>query len=118
MNKRKLAKFLNKEIIYTATLKVNNKKKYPRSLLVDIKHHGKLYSEHCWISHNISLEKLSVDTKVRFTGTAFMYNDKFNVRKQGLKWCKDFEIMTDEFLGQMKKENIDAHYARKRKGHK
>lgn len=117
MNKRKLSKLLNKEETYTAILGDFDKQK-GRTLLTDVRHQNKLYADHIWISRTLSSKAIAIDSKVSFIGTAFMYNDKFGIRKEGLTKCKSFESIGNGYWEQMHKEKTDAGFKtqRKRKG--
>ena len=117
MTKRKFSKLLNKEAIYTAILKhVADKGEGTRVMISDVKHKNKLYADHAWISRSISTDKIPYNTEISFTGTAYMYNDKFDVRKQGLKSCKNFEIINHDYHDQQDREHHDAIFYKKRKG--
>ena len=117
MSKRKFLKFLGKEIKYTANYEYFCQEK-KRALLTDVKMENKLYADHVWIFTTESSKKIENNSKVMFLATAYMYNDKFNVRKQGLKFCKNFQNLNDEFKDQIIKETKDAKHSKQRTGYK
>ncbi len=99
MTKRKFSKLLNKEVTYTAIKKqnANSKAENPRVLLTDIRHNGKLYADHAWVIGIETLNRISLNSEIEFKGTAYMYNDKYDVRKQGLKWCHHYYKLHEEY---------------------
>ncbi len=119
MTKRKFSKLLNKEARYTAILKqVSEKGIGSRIMIKNVQHKGKEYADHSWIIHSLATRKIPYNSKISFDATAYMYNDKFNVRKQGLKHCKNFEIINDDYIEQQDKETHDNFHYKKRKGHR
>ena len=62
MTKRKFSKLLNKEAIYTATLKHKAEDPIQRIMIQDVKHKDKLYADHTWIPTSISTDKIPFDT--------------------------------------------------------
>ena len=117
MSKRKFLKLLGKEVKYTANYEYFCTDKN-RALLTDIKNENKLYADHAWVLAHESTKKMGNNIKVSFMATAYMYNDKFNVRKQGLKFCKNFQKLSDDFNNQMNKETKDAKHSKQRTGYK
>ena len=117
MSKRKFLKLLDKEVKYTANYEYFCPDKN-RILLTDVKSDNKIYADHAWIRTHESTKKLKDNTKISFLGTAYMYNDKFDVRKQGLKYCKNFQELSDDFGAQIQKEKNDAKQCKQRTGYK
>ncbi len=114
MNKRKFSKLLNKEVEYTAT-KADGTIKGNRVLLRNVKYEGKLYSDHVWVYPNEILTLFDVDTDVLFKATAYMYNDNFNTRKQGLRACNSYQKINHDYNNNILKENSNALQKKKRK---
>ncbi|MCD6435638.1 MAG: hypothetical protein J7L15_04555 [Clostridiales bacterium] len=114
MTKRKFSKLLNKEVTYTAikTQKSAPKAENPRVLLTDIKHKGKLYADHAWVIDIDTLNRIPIGSEIEFKATAYMYNDKFDVRKQGLKWCHHYYKLHEEY--HKDKATEDLNQMRKR----
>ena len=116
MTKRKFSKLLNKEVKYTAVLKQISNDTGSRVMIQNVMYGNKLYSDHSWIKSSITTEKIPYNSKISFEATAYMYNDKFGIRKQGLKSCKNFEIINEDYTEQQDKETHDNFHYRKRKG--
>ena len=117
MNKRKFSKLLNKKAEYTAT-KLDTP--YPheggRILLKDVRYKGKLYADHIWVTNTDALERFEHGSEIGFTGTGYMYTDKFSIRKQGLKHCHDYHKLLDNYTKAEATENLKQMYKRKDKG--
>ena len=115
MTKRKFSKLLNKETTYTAT-KDRFDKVIGRILLKDIKYNGKVYADHVWVREESVLNRIIKETKISFKGTAYMYNDKFGIRKQGLKHCHDYTKLNEDYTQEDSKENLKQMRKRKDQG--
>ncbi len=117
MTKRKLSKLLNKETEFTAILKhTSDLESGWRVMLQDVRHKGKIYSDHSWVRRTPITEKIPYDTEISFTATPYMYNDKHGVRKQGLKHCKYFQIVNKDYDNQKAIELHNKLNLEKRKG--
>jgi len=115
MTKRKFSKLLNKEAKYTAIKKhISKNKEQNRILLLDVKYKNKLYADHVWILRSEILDKIPEDTEIEFIATAYMYNDKYGVRKQGLDKCRSFRTKSDHYNDDIALENLK--YMKRRKG--
>ena len=114
MSKRKLSKLLGKNLKYTAFIEEFSIDKH-RYLLKDVRHEGKAYADHLWILPTTGTKTIDAGSKIMFEATAYMYNDKFDVRKQGLNHCKNFQTLSDDYHEQIIKEKDDAKYKRRRK---
>jgi len=114
MSKRKFSKLLNKEVIYTAIKlkEANQTAENPRVLLKNIKHKGKLYADHAWVIATETLDRIDEGSEIEFKATAYMYNDKFNIRKQGIKWCHHYYKLHEEY--HKDKATEDLNQMRKR----
>ena len=112
-NKRKFSKLLNKEVEYTAIRKqISNNGS--RILLTDVKHKGKLYADHAWVVKASTLEDIDAETNIIFNATAYMYNDKFNVRKQGLKNCNSYHKINKDYNDQRAIEKSNKFHQEQR----
>ena len=105
MTKRKFSKLLGKQAVYTATRQEYDNYK-DRILLKDVKHKGKLYSDHIWTKVEPALERIDIGQDVCFNATGYMYNDKFGTRKQGLNRCHDYHIFHKEYTQEDSGENL------------
>ena len=117
MNRKRLTKLLGKRLEYTAILGEYCENK-ERIIIKDIKHKSKKYADHCWIKKSSSMKNINIGDQLHFQAEAYMYNDKFNVRKEGLKFCKNFQKLSDDFNNQMNKETKDAKHSKQRTGYK
>ena len=115
MNKRKLSKLLGKELQYTAILGRFCEQKR-RILLTSVEQDNKLYAQHIWIEKNKDLDRIDIGEQIAFKAISYMYNDKFNIRKQGLNKCRSFHKVDEDYLSLMSKEKIDSEHKRRRKG--
>lgn len=116
MTKRKLSKLLGKDLQYTAILGEFSKQK-GRILLTNVRHEGKLYADHVWILRTTGTKNIKEDSRIMFDAISYMYNDKFNIRKQGLNYCKNFQTLDEDYHNQLDQERNDANHKKKRKGY-
>jgi hypothetical protein len=117
MTKRKFSKLLNKEVQYTAIKgEVTKNKEKNRIILKDVRYKNKVYADHVWVFITEALDKIPIGTRIAFTGTAYMYNDKFNTRKQGLKDCHGYHEYHEDYNDQIATKNLKHMYRRISKG--
>ena len=87
MTRKKLVKFLGKDLKYTATYQSS---KGTKAVLVDVYHKGKYICDHVNVSLHYTLQKLTYGTELSFTAVAITYKDTFNIRKHGLSKCHNY----------------------------
>jgi len=109
LNRKKLQKLLGKDVEWTATMyrygeNMNN------VMLVDVKHKGKLMTDHVWISNYDSIKQFELGTELRFNAVAVTYKDSKGRRKHGLKRCHSFMVNDTKYIDAIK----DGEYRAKR----
>ena len=116
MTKRKFSKLLGKKAEYTG-VKTEPEVEHEggRTLFLDIKHKGKLYSDHIWVKTTEKINRFEFDTEVGFKAIGYMYTDNHGVRKQGLTRCHEFRTMSDTEGRRSSKNNYNQMAKRKTK---
>ncbi len=89
MNRKKLLKVIGKELEYTATFeKICD---FGENVcLVDVKHKGKVLTDHIWTGLTDNLAQFNEGDELKFKATARTYKDRKGNRKNGLYKCYNF----------------------------
>ena len=107
MNRKKLTKLIDKELLYTATYdKIGNCGL--NICVTDVKQGNKTLTDHAWIQLSKGLSpSIKKGDKISFLATARTYKDTRGQRKNGLYKCRKFTLVNDEYETHVKKEEED-----------
>ena len=103
MTRKKLARLIGKQVKYTATIGTDVDVGGKTLCLNDIKHKGKIVTDHVW-ALVYKFKDFNPGDVVEFIGTAYTYFDKHKNRKTGLREINSVK----RYLGDMHEEVHDA----------